>query len=106
LLVSVPYAMKAAVADTLAGHSASEFVTTDDLQSAVLQLQGQATTVAAGAPAGTNSASTAAGLAPVPTNTATNFVDTTTNQVVLVQQNGRVLAGGGVRPTTLASSGR
>ncbi len=35
LLVSVPYAMKAAEADTLAGHSASEFVTTDTLQSAV-----------------------------------------------------------------------
>ena len=88
LLVSVPYAMKAAVADTLAGHSASEFVTTDNLQSAVQQLQGQATTVAPGTAAGTNSKSTAAGNAPVPTNTATNFVDTTTNQVVLVQQNG------------------
>ena len=61
LLVSVPYAMKAAVADTLAGHSASEFVTTDNLQSAVQQLQGQATTVAAGTPTGTNSKSTAAG---------------------------------------------
>ena len=88
LLVSVPYAMKAAVADTLAGHSASEFVTTDNLQSAVQQLQGQATTVAPGTPTSTNSTGTAAGLAPVPTNTATNFVDTTTNQVVLVQQNG------------------
>ena len=42
LLVSVPYAMKAAEADTLAGHSASEFVTTDTLQSAVKeQLQQQ-----------------------------------------------------------------
>ena len=30
LLVSVPYAMKAAEADRLAGHSASEFVTTDN----------------------------------------------------------------------------
>jgi hypothetical protein len=35
LLVSVPYAMKAAEADTLAGHSVSEFVTTSTLQSAV-----------------------------------------------------------------------
>jgi hypothetical protein len=43
LLVSVPYAMKAAEADRLAGHSASEFVTTDNLQSAVQQqLQQQA----------------------------------------------------------------
>ncbi len=49
LLVSVPYAMKAAEADRLAGHSVSEFVTTDNLQSAVQQqLQGQATTVSAG----------------------------------------------------------
>ena len=37
LLVSVPYAMKAAEADRLAGHSASEFVTTDNLQTAVQQ---------------------------------------------------------------------
>ncbi len=37
LLVSVPYAMKAAEADRLAGHSASEFVTTDSLQTAVQQ---------------------------------------------------------------------
>ena len=42
LLVSVPYALKAAEADTLAGHSASEFVTTTTLQSAVKeQLQQQ-----------------------------------------------------------------
>ena len=88
LLVSVPYAMKAAEADKLAGHSASEFVTTDNLQSAVQQLQGRATTVSAGAPAGANSNSTAALLAPVTTNPATNFVDNTTDQVVLVQQNG------------------
>ncbi len=47
LLVSVPYAMKAAEADRLAGHSASEFVTTDSLQSAVqqqLQQQSDAST--------------------------------------------------------------
>ena len=69
LLVSVPYAMKAAVADRLAGHSVSEFVTTDNLQSAVQQLQGQATTTSAGTPASTNGKSTAAGNAPVPTNT-------------------------------------
>ena len=37
LLVSVPYAMKAAEAETLAGHSVSEFVTADTLQSAVKQ---------------------------------------------------------------------
>ena len=43
MLVSVPYAIKAAEADRLAGHSASEFVTNDSLQSAVKeQLQQQA----------------------------------------------------------------
>ena len=52
LLVSVPYAMKAAEADRLAGHSASEFVTTDTLQSAVKQqLQQQTTVVACEQPA-------------------------------------------------------
>ena len=49
LLVSVPYAMKAAEADRLAGHSASEFVTTDNLQTAVKQqLQSQTTVVNSG----------------------------------------------------------
>ena len=44
MLVSVPYAMKAAEADKLSGHSASEFVTTDSLLSAVKeQLQQQTT---------------------------------------------------------------
>ena len=37
LLVSVPYAMKAAEADTLAGHSVNEFVTSETLQSVVKQ---------------------------------------------------------------------
>jgi hypothetical protein len=111
LLVSVPYAMKAAVADTLAGHSVSEFVTTDNLQSAVQQLQGQATTISAGAPAGTNRNSAgSAGLAPFLTSTATNFVDTTTNQVVLVQQNGtgvalNATAGGNSAVTGKSTSG-
>ena len=46
LMVSVPYAFKASEADKLAGHSASEFVTTDNLQTAVKeQLQAQTTLV-------------------------------------------------------------
>ena len=46
LMVSVPYAFKASEADKLAGHSASEFVTTDSLQTAVKeQLQAQTTVV-------------------------------------------------------------
>ncbi len=43
LMVSVPYALRAAEADTLAGHDAAEFVTTETLRSAVQQqLQQQA----------------------------------------------------------------
>jgi hypothetical protein len=89
LLVSVPYAMKAAEADKLAGHSASEFVTTDNLQSAVQQQlqqqnpKGATAVIASGAGTTANS-----GVTPIVTNPATNFVDTTTNQVVQVQQNG------------------
>jgi len=46
LLGSVPYALKALEADRLAGHAASDFVTTDTVQSVVqAQLQQQATGV-------------------------------------------------------------
>ena len=89
LLVSVPYAMKAAEADKLAGHSASEFVTTDNLQSAVQQQLQQQTPKGASATAVIAAGTTANnGVTPVITNPATNFVDNTTNQVVQVQQNG------------------
>ncbi|WP_041855586.1 hypothetical protein [Candidatus Korobacter versatilis] len=82
LLVSVPYALKAAEAETLAGHAASEFVTADKLASVVEQrvAQGPATATAK------KQDSPAKGSAL--SSTATNFVDTTTNQVVLVTQNG------------------
>ena len=102
LLVSVPYAMKAAEADRLAGHSVSEFVTTDNLQSAVQCLQGQATAISAGTPTSTSGKGTAPRNAPVPTNTATNFVDNTSNQVVQVQQNG---TGFGLSASSLSSVG-
>jgi trimeric autotransporter adhesin len=87
LLVSVPYAMKAAEADRLAGHSASEFVTTETLQSAVRQ-QLQRGGVAIVNSVGEGDQSAEAGNVLPPSNPATSFVDTTTNQVVLVQQNG------------------
>jgi len=89
LLVSVPYAMKAAEADKLAGHSASEFVTTENLQSAVQeQLQQQAPKAASTSAVSAPSASGNNGATAAVTNPATNFVDNTTNQVVQVQQNG------------------
>ena len=85
LLVSVPYAMKAAEADTLAGHSAAEFVTTDNLQNAVQQqLQQQPSGVAIALPA----AKKPNGQPDAVIDPATNFIDTTSDQVVLVQQKG------------------
>src|SRR5664279_655336 len=87
LLVSVPYAMKAAEADRLAGHSASEFVTTDNLQTAVQQQLQQQTPKGATSVIATGT-TTNNGVTPIVTNPATNFVDNTTNQVVQVQQNG------------------
>jgi hypothetical protein len=82
LLVSVPYALKAAEAETLAGHAASEFVTTQNLGQAVEQQlkQTQLTDTNDKNPALTNSS--------VITNSPTNFSGTTANQVVLVSQGG------------------
>jgi hypothetical protein len=96
LLVSVPYALRAAEADTLAGHAPADFVTTDKLSSAVQQeLQQQATSSPA---SGTGKK---AGIkASAPTETATNFIDNNGSQVVLVQQNG---AGSGL--TSFATTG-
>ncbi len=89
LLVGVPYAMKAVEADRLAGHSASEFVTADNLQKAVQQqLQRQTSGVVQAAPATANHKSVKAGQVAVLTDPATNFVDNTTDQVVGVTQNG------------------
>ena len=68
LLVSVPYAMKAAEADTLAGHSASEFVTTNTLQSVVKdQLQQQSS--------GTSGRTTAVGVSSKLQGTSDPYVD-------------------------------
>jgi hypothetical protein len=86
LLVSVPYALRAAEADTLTGHTADEFVTTDKLSSAVHQeLQQQATSSSASNP---GTAKKSAIKFSTPTDPATDFIDSNTSQVVLVQQNG------------------
>ena len=93
LLVSVPYALKAAGADRLSGHSASEFVTTDNLQSAVQQqLRQQAPKSGSATSVITTSTGANAGVIPATTDPATNFVDTTRDQVVQVQQNGTGVA--------------
>ena len=89
LLVTVPYAFRASEAERLAGHSISEFVTSDTLQSAVQQqLHQQVGTGNAALTENTTSKSAKPNGLNVPTDPATNFVDTTTNQVVGVTQNG------------------
>ncbi len=89
LLVSVPYAMKANEADRLAGHAASEFVTSDTLQSAVQQ-QLQQQSGAASSPAATagsgNSAKAVTKAAD--TDGPTNFSGSTDDQIVGVTQSG------------------
>jgi hypothetical protein len=99
LLVSVPYALKAAEADTLAGHAANDFVTTDKLSSAVQQeMQQQATSTSSSTPGTGKNPSPIKGS--TPTDPATNFIDNNGSQVVLVQQNG---AGSGL--TAIATTG-
>jgi trimeric autotransporter adhesin len=106
LLVSVPYALKAVEADKLAGHSASEFVTTDNLQTAVQQ-QLQQQNGAASAPTTTNTSrkSTNSGITSPTIDAATDFIDTTANQVVLVQQNGTGVALSASAPSNTAILG-
>ncbi|ABF40115.1 hypothetical protein Acid345_1112 [Candidatus Koribacter versatilis Ellin345] len=97
LLVSVPYAMKAAEAETLGGHALSEFITADKLSAAVreelkLSPSQGSFNVKNGSGAKTN----------VVTNTATNFADNNANQVVLVTQSG---TGSGLVANAASGSG-
>lgn len=89
LLVSVPYALKAAEAEKLAGKSASDFVLSENLGQQVrqvIQAQGQA------APqqkqTGTNSTANPGTLSPGPKFPPSTFSGTTRDQIVLVRQNG------------------
>jgi hypothetical protein len=92
LLVSVPYALRAAEADALAGHAASDFVTTERLATAVQQQLETIPVRSSNQVVYRKSASRAS----TPVDPATNFIDSTANQVVLVTQNG---AGAGVVAT-------
>ncbi len=83
LLVSVPYALKAAEAETLAGHAASDFVTSDKLSTAVQQ-QLQAQSISSTST--TTPKIKAKPNTTPPTDGATNFTDGTANQVVAVTQ--------------------
>jgi trimeric autotransporter adhesin len=86
LLVSVPYAMKAVEAERLGGLLPSDFVTVQQLQSA---LQSAA---APGTSTPTKSTSTGptgqAALAGTPPQPATDFTDNNTSEVLLVTQQG------------------
>ncbi|ABF42201.1 hypothetical protein Acid345_3200 [Candidatus Koribacter versatilis Ellin345] len=96
LLVSVPYALKAGEAETLGGHSASEFVTTEKLTSTVqeqMHSQGTSTTKSSINPGAKGN---------VLTQLATNFVDSTNNQVVMVTQNG---TGSGLVANSISANG-
>lgn len=93
LLTSVPYSIRAVEADTLAGHAASEFVTTDNLQSVVhQQLQQQTAAAPSATTAIANGQTRQAGTLPATTDSATNFVDSNADQVVSVLQNGSGMA--------------
>lgn len=101
LLVSVAYALKAAEAEKLAGKSASDFVLSESLGEQVrqvIQAQGQislqSTQTGTGTPlqkqTTTSSATTtsASPSSPGPMFPPSKFSGTTSDQIVLVQQNG------------------
>lgn len=100
LLVSVPYALKAMDAEKLSGRSVSDFVLSEGLSDQVRQVIQQQSqpaqeTGAAAAqtiPSMTHSTSNAMASVP-PANPPTAFAGSTSNQIVLVQQNG---TGGGL----------
>ncbi|ABF39196.1 hypothetical protein Acid345_0191 [Candidatus Koribacter versatilis Ellin345] len=88
LLVSVPYALKAAEAETLAGHSVSEFVTNEKLAAMQQGLQ-----PASGGTEKKSSGVTRNAISGSPTN----FTGTTTDQIVGVTQGG---TGAGISSNT------
>ena len=124
LLVSVPYALKAAEAERLGGKSASDFVTKSDIQSAVQTAMQQSiaqmsVTSASGAqpsggglddsnhgnnalarvqPSVTQQGVTGAG--------ATSFSDTSGNEVVFVNQSGTGMAVNAASTGTVAVNGQ
>src|SRR5271166_868362 len=82
LLVAVPYAFEAVEAQRLAGHSATEFVTSDTLQSAVQQQLQQQPVVVTNFTAQPGTGTKALSQGP------TNFTGATADQIVGVTQTG------------------
>ncbi|MFL6438648.1 MAG: beta strand repeat-containing protein [Terriglobales bacterium] len=102
LLVSVPYAYKALDSEALGGHSASEFVLSDQLATL---LKGQLTPAGIVKPTAipiTSERVTASplALAPAAQGSAATFVDNNQSQVLLIQQQG---TGYAVYATSLAA---
>jgi hypothetical protein len=111
LLVSVPYALKAVEAEKLAGKSVSDFVLSENLGEQVrqvIQSQGQvaAQSTLTGTPqqrqVGTSSTASPQVSSPGPKFPPSTFSGTTSNQIVLVQQNG---SGQGLVAQTASSTG-
>src|SRR5436190_734970 len=96
-IVSVPYALKAQDAETLGGKPASAFMLAANCSGDVSSPSCQATGGSPASPAAPGAATAnlagtkgKTGLKPlsVPISTATNFTDSTTNQVVFITQSG------------------
>jgi hypothetical protein len=91
LLVSVPYAMKAMDAETLGGLLPSAFVTTQQLQSLLLNSAATGTPPAK-ATTGQSSTGPIAAAASGPPQPATDFLDNNATEVLLATQQGTGLA--------------
>jgi len=111
LLVSVPYALKAVEAEKLAGKSVSDFVLSENLGEQVrqvIQAQSQvgSQSTLTGTPqqrqVGTRSTASSQMPSPGPKFPPSTFSGTTSNQIVLVQQNG---SGQGLVAQTASSTG-
>jgi hypothetical protein len=111
LLVSVPYALKAVEAEKLGGKSVSDFVLSESLGDQVrqvIQAQGQVATQSTPAGAATGKQSATNGTvnpqpsSPGPMLPPSKFSGTTTDQIVLVQQNG---SGAGLLATSASGTG-
>jgi hypothetical protein len=111
LLVSVPYALKAVEAEKLGGKSVSDFVLSASLGEQVrqvIQAQGQVAAqptlvgTATGKQSATNSTATAQATSAGPRFPPSTFSGTTSDQIVLVQQNG---SGNAVFGQTASSTG-
>ena len=85
----MPYAFEGGEAEKLAGHSASEFVTTDSLQSAVQQQLQQQPIASSSSPATAGSGNSAkAASKKAAADGPTNFSGSTSDQIVGVTQGG------------------